>query len=830
MRQQKHIDSRLVVCRTPTPSPKIKTTCGGGDAGAGSVRLDDAGPETASSSSIQLFLCYLSSLFLALRSGGTKPGKEELPFWPGDASSLGMPQALQLPKRTLQLNVLDSYDTLRLATRLLLVTVGQGRRAVWEAPSMLELSVCAHVGLFSTLRRKDLSERTLKFIIVAIFQIGTALLTLEDVGISSGWPVRLIEALVQRAEAEAHLLVPHCKLIVEAVRSFIEASIHLEAPELWRSIFQLLLRCVPTSQRALWPGARDKEVESLQLYVWQNGLVYILAHPELKDSREAEGSPNDADANSFWGWALTEITTLAQEMAGQRGTGSIRLLLYAYRTILQSICQPNAEDASPRPEVANGEESPSVEVSFTGTGDELTPDRAAKGAAWSRVAIAMLNFVGPAIGRPMDEPDLLVLPLLKQSLLHARVPSLLAAGPHGPFWARSVLEKLVSVLTGPITSQTPLKVVREAVSLVSKFFLQNLQTLQRHDCFGQLWSGGPKAADLQNPGARSRSKAMARADPYSELRTSAEEQETDDELRKLMQPSQLLDIEAFSGEPQVQLIPSQALMSLVLYLFFFVAFPLVMVLIKLDWIKEPPGTQGLGILNKALAFLNMHHGFGGSLGPMIQTINAVIFTLCGKHAPASAVFYPLAMTLSRKCEYIAFAACAPKNIQGFFQLKASRMIHLLVREHESLQVQLQGEKLPDVITSPAVLEHVDNLEEVQFTLCGCCRDPTIKHLGDVYAILLFNMNFSFAWTSRVANRFLKLAHSAWPMFSPFWMQQLRVRSLKSFAISAKGLSLDSAMFLNSYARACESGSIPAEELADQILLGFPLPKSFAQIV
>ena len=31
------------------------------------------------------------------------------------------------------------------------------------------------------------------------------------------------------------------------------------------------------------------------------------------------------------------------------------------------------------------------------------------------------------------------------------------------------------------------QVVREAVALVSKFFLQNLQTLQRHDCFGQLW-------------------------------------------------------------------------------------------------------------------------------------------------------------------------------------------------------------------------------------------------------------------------------------------------------------------------------------------------------
>ena len=167
---------------------------------------------------------------------------------------------------------------------------------------------------------------------------------------------------------------------------------------------------------------------------------------------------------------------------------------------------------------------------------------------------------------------------------------------------------------------------------------------------------------------------MARADPYSELRTSAEEQETDDELRKLMQPSQLLDIEAFSGEPQVQLIPSQALMSLVLYLFFFVAFPLVMVLIKLDWIKEPPGTQGLGILNKALAFLRMHSVHHGAFIPMIQTINAVIFTLCGRHAPASAVFYPLAMTLSQKCDAIAFAACAPKNLEGFFHIFSAQGI------------------------------------------------------------------------------------------------------------------------------------------------------------
>ena len=47
----------------------------------------------------------------------TSAGKEDLPFWPQDGSSLGIPQALQLPKRTLQLNVLDSYDSLRLATR-----------------------------------------------------------------------------------------------------------------------------------------------------------------------------------------------------------------------------------------------------------------------------------------------------------------------------------------------------------------------------------------------------------------------------------------------------------------------------------------------------------------------------------------------------------------------------------------------------------------------------------------------------------------------------------------------------------------------------------------
>ena len=49
---------------------------------------------------------------------------------------------LQLPKRTLQLNVLDGYDTLRLAMRLLLATVG--RRPLADGKAMQELSVCAH--------------------------------------------------------------------------------------------------------------------------------------------------------------------------------------------------------------------------------------------------------------------------------------------------------------------------------------------------------------------------------------------------------------------------------------------------------------------------------------------------------------------------------------------------------------------------------------------------------------------------------------------------------------------------------------------------------------
>ncbi|OLP84330.1 Rhomboid-like protease 3 [Symbiodinium microadriaticum] len=494
-------------------SPRLESG-GGGDAGAGGSQRSGAGADgfQASSATAQLFLGYLSALFIALRSGvsSAKPGKDQdLPLWaePPPMPSVAAPQSLVLPRRSLSLNVLDGYDTLKLALRLLLSTVGQreaasSSRRLLEVSTIQELSICTHVGLYHTIRRRDLSERTLKLTITAIFQVGTAFLSLEadDGGpvVSIGWPVRLIEALLARSDAEPQLLVPNSRLCMEAVRNFVVETSHrsLALPDLWRAMLQLLFRAAPTTSRALWPSAKDKEVEAVQLLIWRRGLVWLLAHPQLHDGdtagEDGAGSPSDSEANSFWGWALSELTTLAQEMAGNRGTGSIRLLLYAYRTLLHNLARPVSAAEYARDEPSELQEdclSEAADVTGAGpcaTGQDLS--RASKAAAWSRVAVAMINFVGPAVGRPnAEEPDLQVLPLLKQSLLHARIPSLLASGNHGPFWARSVLEKLVSVLTGPVTSGAPLTVVREAVSLVSKFFLQNLQTLQRHESFGQLW-------------------------------------------------------------------------------------------------------------------------------------------------------------------------------------------------------------------------------------------------------------------------------------------------------------------------------------------------------
>ena len=120
-----------------------------------------------------------------------------------------IPQMLQLPKRTLQLNVLDGYDTLRLAMRLLLATVGH--RPMADAVAMQELSVCAHVGLLYTLRRKDLTERTLKLSIVATFQIAAALQRLPDggqeLGLSASWPWRHLGGMAgapHRGSGAAH--------------------------------------------------------------------------------------------------------------------------------------------------------------------------------------------------------------------------------------------------------------------------------------------------------------------------------------------------------------------------------------------------------------------------------------------------------------------------------------------------------------------------------------------------------------------------------------------------------------------------------------------------
>eukprot|EP00931_Biecheleriopsis_adriatica_P059142 TRINITY_DN35341_c0_g1_i1.p1 TRINITY_DN35341_c0_g1~~TRINITY_DN35341_c0_g1_i1.p1 ORF type:complete len:1704 (-),score=334.25 TRINITY_DN35341_c0_g1_i1:44-5104(-) len=521
---------------SPLASPRSDLSSpgeGGGDAGAGScLRASDNERQPsgrvmvmestqASAGAIQLYLCYLSSLFLALKAGASgstsKPGKDQdLPWWPEPPAlpSIGAPQPLQLPKRSLALNVLDGFETLRLALRLLSSTVGQLRHVkaapAWDLASMHELAVCTHVGLFHTLRRQDLSERTLRLGLTGLFQVGATLLTLEtDQGpaVSLGWPVRLIEVLTKRCDAEPQLLVPMARLCVEAVRDLvIEVSLkrQIDSPELWRALIQLLLKAAPTAARALWPGTKDKEVERVQLQLWQWGLVWLLGHPQLVDSSVEEkdrGGPSDSEANTFWAWALGELSTLAHEVSSARGSESSQLLLYAYRTLLGGLGQQQSSEEYAREPGEDWEEPAAAsQRSAAGTGElarsrsfvvpaDATSSDAAKAAAWSRVAVSMMDYVAPEITRQRstEEPDLRIILLLKQTLLHVRVAPLLASGLHGPFWSRSVLEKLVTVLTGPVTSGAPLPVVREAVTLVSKFFLQNLQCLQRHECFGQLW-------------------------------------------------------------------------------------------------------------------------------------------------------------------------------------------------------------------------------------------------------------------------------------------------------------------------------------------------------
>ncbi|CAE8608170.1 unnamed protein product, partial [Polarella glacialis] len=357
-------------------------------------------------------------------------------------------------------------------------------------------------------------ERSLRMCIAGLFQAATALLTLESSDgpaisllspvISLGWPVRLIEVLVRRSETEPQLLVPAARLCLEAVRSFVTEMAHrgrsLELPQLWRVLLQLLLRAAPTTARALWPSTKDKEVETVQLQLWRRGLVWLLGHPQLQDAPppslengvlNERGGPNDTEANNFWSWSLTELNTLAHEMASGSRPGATRLLLDSYSLLLGRLGrEQSAEEYAkeePRVEVVQAvQRSLSGPVDAAGVTERATSSGSscrsygAKEAAWSRVAVSLLNYVGPILSRPSnDEIDAQILPLLKQTLLHAHVPSLLVACPHGSHWARCVLEKLVSVLTGPVTSGAPLPVVRDAVSLVAKFFLQNLQCLQR---------------------------------------------------------------------------------------------------------------------------------------------------------------------------------------------------------------------------------------------------------------------------------------------------------------------------------------------------------------
>merc|ERR1719387_385783 len=112
---------------------------------------------------------------------------------------------------------------------------------------------------------------------------------------------------------------------------------------------------------------------------------------------------------------------------------------------------------------------------------------AARAGAWCRVAVSFLGVAGPLLARPQkDEAERPLVPLLQQAVLDARVPVILGNTVEGPQWARVVLEKLVSVLDG-VVSKMPGPTLRAAVAIVSKFFLQNLTVLQRHERFDQLW-------------------------------------------------------------------------------------------------------------------------------------------------------------------------------------------------------------------------------------------------------------------------------------------------------------------------------------------------------
>jgi hypothetical protein len=470
----------------------------------GDVAASHLGPET--SGARHACLSFVSSLFLTLRvTGQSKANKDQdVPLWLEDDCKLdiAVPSTLQLPKRALSLNVFDGFETVRLGLRLVHCTLGTKSQNVCVSQAdfapLQELSVCIHMGLCHTLRRNDLSERTLRVCVISIFQIAIALLPLRSERrpvVSLGWPIRLIEILVQRTKGEPQLLVTVARLSSEMVRLFITEVSRLRLLnniELWRHLLQLLLKAVPTTVRALWPGAKDGIVQKTQLHLWQHGIIWVLGHPCLLDCLSLEGElaekgdpPEGAAAASFWTWSLGELVALAEEMLPGNKVEAARLLLEAYRALLGYILKA----AEPATSGQNGVELACKEGL---SADAASYNRmATQAAAWSRVAVALLGSIGPLLSRKdakSSDSETLV-PLLKQTLLHVNVPILLSATPHGPHWARATLEKLVSMLTTAASSgaSTPIEVLRETVPLVAKFLLQNLHALQRHDRFGQLW-------------------------------------------------------------------------------------------------------------------------------------------------------------------------------------------------------------------------------------------------------------------------------------------------------------------------------------------------------
>jgi len=517
----------LVSLRAEAPAPKHPT--------------QPVGADTATAS--HALLSYLSSIFVALR-GSSKVTKDmDLPFFFDQdlMPEIAAPQPLQLPKRALPLNVLDGYETLRFAMRLTLCIVCQTCRDGVVSPqdvaAMQELSVSIHVGLFHTMRRTDLCERTLRIGIVCIFQIASALLALRSVQgpvVSLGWPIGLIDVLINRSESEPQLLVTVAKLCLGSVRLFVtevSKSRQLDRLELWQKIMRVLVKAVPTSARALWSGTKDGLVEAAQRDLFSRGIVWLLGHPCLMDclgsaevigggggdggevgaAEKAAGAggahPEKITASSFWNWALTETVELVLELAPGSRQESARLLIEAYKELLgHIISNHDPVDYAVLDEQVPEQERPVASAwgeSCSAVGPAATVEPAAasvvahadskrlaaQAAAWSRVMFSLLANIGPLLSRGaasngQDQP---LVQLLKHTMLNVRVAPLLCATAHGPHWARVTLEKLVTVLTSAASSDTPIPVLREAVPLVAKFFLQNLHALQRHSCFGQLW-------------------------------------------------------------------------------------------------------------------------------------------------------------------------------------------------------------------------------------------------------------------------------------------------------------------------------------------------------